>query len=121
MDIYDFAVYYPQLYQRIDDEVQNVIAAYQMNGQEPLHDLDRHVENIVNKYGSHELFREDTVAKQQFRGGDRDWDRGRDRDWDRGRDRDRDRDGHRRRREFNLRDLTRILFFRRLFDRDRRW
>ena len=117
MDIYDFAVYYPQLYQRIDDEVQNAIAMYQMNGQESLHDLDSYVESIVNKYGQHELFRDDAVATQQyFRGGDRDRDRGRDRDWDR----DWDRRRNHRRRDFNLRDLTRILFFRRLFDRHRR-
>ncbi len=111
MDIYEFAVNFPQMYQRIDEEVQQAVAAYPVHSW-ALQDWDNFVDQIVNKYDQDDAFwnESDEMMSQQFDFGDR--------------DRDRDRDDHRRRRrrrrrDFDLRDLTRIIFLRRLFDRNR--
>ncbi len=112
MDIYEFAVNYPKLYQQIDDEVEYYITTYQMNGSESLQDWDNYVENIYSKYEQQDSYDDaNMLVEQQFDFRDRD----RRRDFDR----DRHRNRNRHRRDFDLRDLVRVIFLRRLFDRNR--
>lgn len=114
MDLNDFAINFPELYLMIDEDVRYALTAYQITGDESLRDWDSLVDNLVQKYDQPESYEYDMdpIMAQQFDGDFRDRDRRRD-------------DRFRRRpcrncRDFNVRDVTRLLFLRRLFDRDRR-
>ncbi len=117
MDFDDFTVYYPELYSMLDEEVSYAIDMYPITGEEPLQDLDDLIDDLVNKYEQQYPFSDnvEVFRAQQNPQGFRDRDR--DRDWD-------DRFRRRRRRrsrysDFDIRDIIRILFLRRLFDRNR--
>ena len=120
MDIYEFAVDFPELFQRLDGEIEQVIQMNQMNGDRSLREWDEFIDSIVRRYEQEDAQNDqmNMMRNQQFnpRDGFRDMDRGMGRD----RHRDRFRRPHnRRRRDFDVRDLSRVLFLRRLFDRDR--
>lgn len=109
MDFEEFAVNYPELYAMIDEDVRNAIEMYQITGDESLRDWDDLVEYLVIKY-EQQLPYEDTTEEntaQQYPYGYR------------GRDRDNRRRRRRRFRNFDLRDIIRLSFLRRLFDRNR--
>lgn len=116
MDFDEFTIYYPELYSMMVEDVRYAIETYPITGSEPLMDWDNLVDNLVNKYQQQNTYGDNTEAyrAQQYPGSyrDRDW------DWD---DRYRRRRRRRRRRfrDFDLRDIIRIIFLRRLFDRNR--
>ena len=119
MDIYQFAVDFPELFQKIDGEIEQAIQMNRMNGDRSLREWDDFIDDFVRRHDPDEM-QEDQMGmmrNQQFnaRDGFRDRDRGM------GRDRFREpfRYRHNRRRDFDLRDLSRVLFLRRLFDRNR--
>jgi len=114
MEIFEFAVDYPELFSMFREDVRYVIAEKKITVEVPLVFLDNMIDNLVRSYEQEEYYGYDAmvVPAQQvnfnagFRGGDR----------------DRDERGRRRRRfrDFDTRDILRILFFRELFDKDRR-
>lgn len=139
MNLHEFSINFPELFTIIDDDIKNVISAYQITGEESIRDWDILIDNLVKKYEQN--YRQNTITAQQynfrdrdrdfrdrdryFRDGDRDF---RDRDrYFRDRDRDfRDRDFRHKDRnfrdrfhDFDLRDSIRLLFLRKLFDRNR--
>lgn len=116
MDFDEFTVYYPDLYSMLDEDVSDAINMYPITGEESLRDWDNLIDNLVNKYEQQypygdniEVFRAQQDM-ESFRDDDRDWG-------------DRFRRRRRRRRsrfrDFDIRDIIRILFLRRLFDRNR--
>jgi len=118
MDIYEFAVDFPDLYQKLDQDIENVIQMSQMSGDSSLREWDEMVDEIVNRHEEDETDENMinmpmpgmmTGQQHNRRGGG----------WDRNRNRGRQQHRHRRRRDVDLRDLTRVLFLRRLFDCDR--
>lgn len=109
MDFEEFADNYPELYAMIDEDVRNAIEMYQITGDESLHDWDDLVEYLVIKYEQllpYEDITEETTTQQYPYGY-------------RGRGRDNRRRRRRRFRDFDLRDIIRLSFLRRLFDRNR--
>ncbi|WP_077610608.1 hypothetical protein [Clostridium sp. Marseille-P2415] len=106
MDINEFAILYPELYSMIVEDVSYAVDMNQITGEESLRDWDNLVDSLVKKYEQAENMDENMA--QQFPGGFGDRD-----------DRDRRRRRRRRFRDHDLRDLFRIIFLRRLFDRDR--
>jgi len=109
MDLDDFAVSFPELYLMIDEDVRLHLTSQQITGEETLRVWDGFVDNLVAKYEQQGYYGYDmgALAAQQINDNFRDW------EWD---DRNRRR---RRSRNLSLRDIIRILFLRRLFDRDR--
>nr|WP_288830569.1 hypothetical protein [uncultured Clostridium sp.] len=119
MELDVFAVDFPELYEMLDETVRSTIVANNMNGEESLRDWDNMIDNFVSNFEYEDFYGQEigeTSSQQIPFGGFGGWD-GRDRD------RDRDRDWYRRRRrrfrDFNLRDIVRLLFLRQLFDRNR--
>lgn len=107
MELLEFAEEFPEFYAMINDNVIDIIDNNNMNGEESLLSLDNMIESLVNQYEENNYYGFDTLDSQQIDGFGRD---------DRGRRRRR-----RRFRDFNLRDIFRLLFFRNLFDRRRRY
>ncbi len=107
MELLEFAEEFPEFYAMINDNVMYIIDNNNMNGEESLLSLDNMIESLVNQYEENNYYGFDNVDSQQLDGFGRD---------DRGRRRRR-----RRIRDFNLRDIFRLLFFRNLFDRRRRY
>ena len=107
MELLEFAEEFPEFYAMINDNVMYIIDNNNMNGEESLLSLDNMIESLVNQYEENNYYGFDNVDSQQLDGFGRD---------DRGRRRRR-----RRFRDFNLRDIFRLLFFRNLFDRRRRY
>lgn len=118
MDFDEFTVYYPELYSTLDEDVSYAIDMYPITGEESLRDWDNLIDNLVNKYEQQYPFSDNigVFRAQQDQENFRDRDRDRDRDWE---DRFRRRRRRRRFRDFDIRDIIRILFLRRLFDRNR--
>lgn len=112
MELDLFELYYSDLYEMMDGEVRYALAEYKITGEESLRDWDNMIDSIVKRYEYPESYQynmapaRDSVMAQQFGDDFRDRDRG-------------DRDHRRRFRHLNLRDIVRLLFLRRLFDRDR--
>lgn len=112
MELYEFAANFPEEYAMLDETVRYTLAANNMTGEESLRDWDNMVDNLVRNFENEDYYGQDMrmISSQQipFDGfGFRDR-------------RDRDRDRFRRRfRDFNIRDIIRLLFLRRLFDRGR--
>lgn len=112
MELNEFASNYPELYAMLNDDIRYYIAENKMTGEESLSAWDNMIDNIVNNYEQKEYFgynMEDVTAQQipydGFMGRDRDF-----------------RFRRRRRfRDFNIRDIIRLLFLRDLFDRNRRF
>lgn len=109
MDLDEFAISFPELYLMIDEDIRLSLISQQITGEEPLRAWDNLVDNLVKKYEQQSFFGYDmgAITAQQFNDNFRDWDRD---------DRNRRR---RRSRDFSLRDFIRLLFLRRLFDRER--
>ncbi len=118
MDFDEFTVYYPELYSMMDEDVRNAIESYPITGTETLKDWDNLVDNIVSKYEFKNPYgvNIEEYKAQQYPGYFRDGDRYR--DWE-DRERRRRRRRRRRYRDFDIRDIIRIIFLRRLFDRNR--
>ncbi len=112
MELTEFAANYPELYAMLDHDVRYYIAENNMNGEESLSAWDNMVDNIVNNYEQENYFgyNIDEVIPQQIPF-----------DGFRGRDRDFRFRRRRRFRDFNIRDIIRLLFLRQLFDRRRRF
>lgn len=113
MELNDFAANYPELYAMLDEDVKHYIAENSMTGEESLGTWDNMVENILNNYEQANYFGynvEEVISQQipfdGFMGRDRDF---------------RFRRRRRRFRDFNIRDIIRLLFLRQLFDRRRRY
>lgn len=110
MELSEFAANYPELYAMFDEDIRYYIAENNMTGEESLRAWDNMVDNIVNKYEQENYFgyNMEEVTSQQIP-----YDGFRGMDWDfRFRRR-------RRFRDFNIRDIIRLLFLRQLFDRRR--
>lgn len=102
MELLEFAGEFPEMYAILNDNVNYIIEKYNMSGDESLLDLDNMIDNMVAQYEENDYYGFNTLESQQvdFRRDDRDHRRRR-----------------RRFRDFNSRDLLRLLFFRNLFDR----
>jgi hypothetical protein len=107
MDLLEFAEEFPEIYAMLNDNVNYIIDNNNMNGEESLLSFDNMIDSLVNQYEENNYYGFDTIDSQQIDGFGRD-----------GRDRRRRR---RRFRDFNVRDIFRLLFFRNLFDRRRRY
>jgi hypothetical protein len=114
MELNEFADDFPELYAMIEQDVKNYIAENNMNGEESLNAWENMIENFVNNYEQNNYFgyNVEEVISQQIPYYDyRDWDRD-----------NRFRRRRRRRfRDFNIRDILRLLFLRQLFDRRHRF
>lgn len=105
MELLEFAEEFPQMYAMLNDNVRYIIDSNNMNGEETLLNLDNMIDNLINQYEENDYYGTNTIENQQIDGFGRD---------------DRDRRRRRRRfRDFNLRDILLLLFFRNLFDRRR--
>jgi hypothetical protein len=112
MELNEFAANYPELYAMFDEDIRYYIAENNMTGEESLSAWDNMVDTIVNSYEQLNYYgynMEDVLAQQipfdGFRGRDRDF-----------------RPRRRRRfRDFDIRDIIRLLFLRHLFDRRHRF
>ncbi|WP_313344710.1 hypothetical protein [Sedimentibacter sp.] len=113
MELNEFAANYPELYAMLDEDVRYYVVENNMTGEESLRAWDNMVDNIVNKYeqGNYFGYNTEEVLPQQI---PFDGFRGRDFDF-------RFRRRRRRFRDFNIRDIIRLLFLRQLFDRRRRF
>lgn len=108
MELSAFASEFPELYAMLYETVRSTIVANNMTGEESLRDWDNMIDNYVSNFEYEDYCGQEmgkSSAQQIPFGGF----------GDRGRDRDR----RRRFRDFNLRDITRLLFLRQLFDCDR--
>ncbi|MTK08469.1 MAG: hypothetical protein F8N38_15465 [Hungatella sp.] len=107
MELDAFASEFPELYAMLNETVRITIVTNNMAGEESLRDWDNMIDNYVSNFDYEDCYGQETgeISSQQIPFGGRD-----------GRDRNR-----RRRRfdDFNLRDITRLLFLRQLFDCDR--
>lgn len=105
MELLEFAEDFPEMYSMLNDNVLYIIENNNMNGEESLLNLDNMIDELLDQYEDNNYFGFGAVDSQQIDGFRRD-----------GR-------GHRRRRRhfrnFNVRDILRLLFFRNLFDRRR--
>jgi len=123
MELDVFASDFPELYEMLDETVRSTIVGNNMNGEESLRDWDNMIDNFVSNFDYEDYYGQEmgeTSSQQIPLGGFGGWDgRDRGRDRDRYRDRDWDRRRRRRFRDFNLRDIIRLLFLRQLFDRNR--
>lgn len=103
MELLDFAEEFPEIYAILNDNVIYLIDNNNVNGEESLINLDNMIDSLLNQYEENNYYGFATIDSQQIDGFGRD-----------GR-------GYRRRRrrfrDFNLRDILRLLFFRNLFDR----
>lgn len=120
MYLNEFAVDFPEIYMLIDKDVNNALMSNQIHGEVTLREWDDLVNGIAQKYEQQDFFKMGNLAAQQFndRFGDRDGFRDGHRDGFRDgfRDRDERRDNRRRRfNDFDVRDVIRLTFFRRLF------
>lgn len=113
MELDEFAASYPELYAMLDEDIRYYIAENKMTGDESLRAWDNMVDNILNNYEQKNYFgynMEEVLSQQMpydgFGGGDWDF---------------RFRRRRRRFRDFNIRDIIRLLFLRQLFDRRRRF
>ena len=109
MDLLEFETQFPQVYAMFENNVTDMINAYSMNGNESLANWDQLVDYMMNQYEDNDYygFNTEMVESQQMEFFD-----------DR---RDRDRRRRRRRfRDFDVRDILRLIFLRQLFDRRRR-
>ncbi|MEL7648427.1 MAG: hypothetical protein AAGU76_10060 [Sedimentibacter sp.] len=112
MELDEFAANYPELYAMLDEDISHYISENNMTGEESLRTWDNMVDNILNNYERQNYFgyNMEDVMSQQIP-----YDAFMRRDWDfRFRRR-------RRFRDFNIRDIIRLLFLRQLFDRRRRF
>lgn len=103
MELLEFAEEFPQMYAMLNDNVRYIIDNNNMNGEETLSNLDNMIDDLINQYEENDYYGTNTIESQQIDGFRRD-----------------DRDHRRRRRrfrDFNLRDILLLLFFRNLFDR----
>ncbi|MDF2586843.1 MAG: hypothetical protein K0S41_684 [Anaerocolumna sp.] len=112
MELGEFAANYPELYAMLEEDIRYYIAENNMNGDESLSAWDDMIDSILNKYEQDNYYgfnMEDVMSQQMpfdgFMGRDRDF---------------RFRRRRRRFRDFNIRDIIRLLFLRQLFDRRRR-
>lgn len=115
MDFDEFTINFPELYSMIDEDVRYAIEMYPLSGAESLRDWDNMVDTFVNKYEQMSPFIGNIEAQQfseGFRDSDGEW-------WNRNRRRRFRRLRRSRFRDFDIRDIIRILFLRRLFDRNR--
>ena len=113
MDMNDFMVDFPELYAMIDEDVNNALTANQINKEASLEDWDNMIDSIVQRYDLENAYGyNNDLMMNQFHDGFRD-----------GRNFYRDRDWYfRNRRRFrnsDVRDIVRLAFLRRLFDRGR--
>lgn len=113
MELSEFAANYPELFAMFDEDIRYYIADNKMTGEESINVWENMVDNLVNKYEQANYFgynSEEVLAQQipfdGFMGRDRDF---------------RFRRFRRRFRDFDIRDILRLLFFRQLFDRRRRF
>ncbi len=109
MELSEFAANYPELYAMLDEDIKYYIAENHMNGEESLGAWDNMVDNIFSNYEQENYFgynMEDVETQQISYYGPRS------RDF---------RFRRRRFRDFNIRDIIRLLFLRQLFDRRRRY
>jgi len=98
MDLNEFAQSQPELYRQMNDQVNQFIDRYMITGEVPLMEWDGMVDRLVRELMEGEA----APAQSPLRFG---------------RDRNRDRF---RFRDFELKDLIRLLFLRAIFDRRRR-
>ncbi|HEX3075313.1 MAG TPA: hypothetical protein VHQ24_00440 [Lachnospiraceae bacterium] len=115
MDFEEFTINFPELYSMIDEDVRYTIEMYPLTGAEPLRDWDSMVDTLVNRYEQMNPFRGNLEAQQfqeGFRDNDEEW-------WNRNRRRRFRRFRRSRFRDFDIRDIIRIIFLRKLFDRNR--
>lgn len=106
MELLKFAEEFPEIYAMLNDNVSYIIDNNNMNGEETLVSLDDMIDSLVNQYEENDYYGFNTVESQQIGEFRRD---------------DRDRRRRRRRfRDFDVRDVLRLLFFRNLFDRRHR-
>ncbi len=106
MELLEFAEEFPEIYAMLNDNVRYIIDNNNMNGEESILNLDNMIDSLINQYEDNDYFGLNSIESQQVDGFRRD---------------DRDRRRRRRRfRNFNLRDILRLLFFRHLFDRRHR-
>ena len=112
MELSEFAANYPELYAMLEEDIRYYIAENNMDGDISLSEWDNIIDAILNKYEQDNYYgfnMEDVMSQQMpydgFMGRDRDY-----------------RFRRRRRfRDFNVRDIIRLLFLRQLFDRRRRY
>lgn len=119
MELDAFFSEFPELYAILNEIVRATIITNNMTGEESLRDWDSMIDNYVSNFEYEDYYGQEMgeISSQQIPFGGFG---GRDRDRDRDRGRDRDRDRRRRRfRDFNLRDIIRLLFLRQLFDQNR--
>lgn len=109
MDLNEFALSYPDLYRMLNNNVRNVIRDHNITGDLPLRDWDDMIDSVLMLGGGNDFYDDfsdmDTLPVQQLS------------PFFSGRD---EFDMRRRRRDFDLRDIIRLLFLRELFDRNRR-
>ena len=103
MELLEFAEEFPEMYAMLNDNVIYIIDNNNMTGEESLLNLDNMIDTLLGQYDENNYFGFGTIDSQQIDGFRRD---------DRGYRRRR-----RRFRDFNIRDILRLLFFRNLFDR----
>ncbi len=107
MELLEFAEEYPEIYAMLNDNVIYIIDNNNMNGEESLLTLNNMIDSLLDQYEENNYFVFDAIDSQQLD------DFGND-----GRYRRRRR---RRFRDFDVRDILTLLFFRNLFNRPRRY
>lgn len=107
MELLEFAEEYPEIYAMLNDNVIYIIDNNNMNGEESLITLNNMIDSLLDQYEENNYFVFDAIDSQQLD------DFGND-----GRYRRRRR---RRFRDFDVRDILTLLFFRNLFNRPRRY
>ena len=107
MELLEFAEEYPEIYAMLNDNVIYIIDNNNMNGEESLLTLNNMIDSLLDQYEENNYFVFDAIDGQQLD------DFGND-----GRYRRRRR---RRFRDFDVRDILTLLFFRNLFNRPRRY
>lgn len=104
MELEQFAAEFPEFYAMLYDTVNSTINSYNMSGEDSLRNWDDMIDSFVRSLENDDLYGQEmkVIASQQM-------------PYDGfGRDR-----GRRRFRNFNVRDIIRLLFLRQLFDRNR--
>lgn len=112
MELNEFAASFPELFAMMDHDVRNYIAEHNMNGDESLSAWENMIDTFTKNYEQNNYYgyNTDDLMSQQMPFNDfGDWDRD-----------SRFRRRRRRFRDFNVRDILRLLFLRQLFDRRRR-
>lgn len=107
MGLNEFAALYPDLYMMLNNNVRNMIRDNNITGDVPLREWDDLIDSVLmsgDEYFFDDFNDMDVMPTQQMTPFFP------------------DRDGfrRRRRRDFDLRDIIRLLFLRELFDRNRR-